>query len=566
MGEEMQHNCITCKSGLEFTTGNDLGNCLEPKKIPPNLSQVAQFAPILKDLENSTHIKEISIKDGYSLYYYKTTTNITRNDIPYVMLGECEKELRPRFGMADTESIYIGMLLQDNKTSGFEFEVYRNKDNKLEKLDISVCKNDIEKNYPINKDHNQFSLIYSLLNGDVSALLKKKEFNNLYDSKANLYKDPCLEFEVGDIDTEMDERKEMYSEEIQFCPSDCNYTTHSASIKMVKCQCKPSQYETPVRYHETFGKNPRHGFSIFPCNNLFKRYPGKGFLHWFIFIIIIGSAASFVYALVFFNKFNSALPSPSRKSPSEDPQNENSIVTACKNFGKPSQILNLKDNSAEKGERGEKEIIIESIKTMDNNYEPVKRESSGKIIRVSNKLNYSNILQDIQHQIKEKVLFGSIFTNKNLYYLVPMRIILHLMILSFMIYLNCFFYKENPNKTPFRGGHAFASSLISFIFYKVGFFLITKFCHEKGKLRLALIIETSICEILNFIFWYYVFLFGVIYTEYEGYIILLTILTIIFFLFVQLLFATGLAILRGFGAKTNSQLICKICNILDLIV
>lgn len=546
-GSEEEHHCQICQLQLEYTTGNEMGNCLNASEVESNLEEVQQFLPIKKPLADENDIKILPISNNHTLYYYTTSTNVNEKKVPYVNINDCKDELIKKNGLSEDEELFIGLLVEDGKTSGTQFNVYDKKGNLL---DVTQCQSKIEKIYPINKDLNKGSLVNSFFT-DYSL---KEKIKDLYDVDSDIYTDPCYDMKVNGESLFLSERQEMYLKELQLCPKNCDYSSVDKILKTVSCACTPSTTEEPISLKDfEFSIVNRRFFGLFPCHPLFSAFPEKrSYLHWMPLSFVGFNLVSFVLFIKNFPAIaQKVLPGPENK----------------------------------KRKRMEKSIELGNIEDQSRRYS---RNSSARLTKVSkdNKKSSSNLTEDnctdnsyseikdegfcdfFKETMGNKTLILSICCNNNPYYVVYMRIMLNIAAVSLLIFFNSLLYQgpaDPSGEKPFNIVFALCSCLLSFAFYKVGYVVFSNYCKTKVKVLVKGIVELVLVLGFCFCTWYYLYLFGVVFHTSQVPVLLLSAISFGFFILIQLFSSLIIAGIKAKAKSSSQQTLLKLSNILDLI-
>ena len=171
----------------------------------------------------------------------------------------------------------------------------------------------------------------------------------------------------------------------------------------------------------------------------------------------------------------------------------------------------------------------------------------------------SNFSSDFFELIKRKLFLLSVFTNAETNFLFPMRMMLHLTTVAVILFVNAFFYK----KDSFMILNALYAFLIGFVLYKIGYETLSYFCKYFKKIRIISFIEFSVSTILCFVIWYYVYVFGVVFEQYQGKMLLLLLISILFFVAFQVCFALLTAFIKSFGYEPYSKCVMAFAAVLD---
>ena len=164
---------------------------------------------------------------------------------------------------------------------------------------------------------------------------------------------------------------------------------------------------------------------------------------------------------------------------------------------------------------------------------------------------------------KLKLLMLSMFTNDSSYYVIHMRIIWNLTIFGLIIFINALLYEDTNRTFPVEIG--IYCALINFVIYKIGFVLMTQVCTCRKFLRLSGIVEFIFGLAFLCVSWYYLYIFGVIHSNEQGKVLLLTLLSFGSFIFVQTIFAAIISVIASLCVREYSHTVENLCKVLYLI-
>ena len=150
-------------------------------------------------------------------------------NLSVINLGQCEKTLRDTYLI--NASIPLIVLKLENKTTNIaskdiKYEVYNSYTK--EKLDLSVCNNNINILYPISLDDNKKYLYENL--GQLGY--------DIFDIQDSFYQDICAKY-TNDNGTDMllyDRKNDIYDFDFS-CPSNCRYNSYSNQTSFLSCEC-----------------------------------------------------------------------------------------------------------------------------------------------------------------------------------------------------------------------------------------------------------------------------------------------------------------------------------------
>ena len=115
IGNDEINKCINCINGLEYTTGNKLGNCKNLNEINIDIDEIKQFIPIINKSDD-IEIKSLLLNNNYKFEYYIPIINgeldssmiFSQNLIPHIELTE---ECKNKLELNKQNIIYIGQII-----------------------------------------------------------------------------------------------------------------------------------------------------------------------------------------------------------------------------------------------------------------------------------------------------------------------------------------------------------------------------------------------------------------------------------------------------------------------
>ena len=310
-GIEFQHKCGACTEGLEYTSGDTKGNCLDLSLVRNSLSEISQFLPLDKRFDVNYDVKIIPIgkkthsiitrstnsNGAYSTFNYYTTVTIfdditrgTYRNISHIHLGDCERLLKISHHISSSDHLFIAQMLLYNDVKQLSFNVYDSKGNML---NISNCyRNDISITYPMqkqttsdNSSDNATSLLDKLLSLSGSA-----EYD-IYNPKSDFYNNICDDLTIDGNTVTLQQRQEMYNHNLTLCPLKCTFVSFDIRLKTVNCRCEMEHVLNGEIVEDggnvVFNINDIKDDSVylFKCAYLIKQFSrsvSKTFLHWLI--------------------------------------------------------------------------------------------------------------------------------------------------------------------------------------------------------------------------------------------------------------------------------------------
>ena len=298
------------------------------------------------DKENLNTVKE-DVIETKKINITLTTTKNQMNQINnynhinniIISLGHCEILLKKFYNISLNETLYIkiiNVIQEGMKIPKIEYDVYYNLSNKkLQKLDLSICKNSrISIVIPMNISEN-----FDIIN-----------------SSSNYYKDICDISEDNNnrkLDIILkDRRKEFIEENKTVCQDYCEFSEYDYIKKIVKCSCEIRKSSSSFAYMNIDkSKLLRHysdvnnifNFGLLRCyKNLFKIkriFLNIGFI--IIGLIIISHIInSFIFYLKDINIINEKI----RKISSEIKYKNNTIFKLNADLNKEENKMNNINN------------------------------------------------------------------------------------------------------------------------------------------------------------------------------------------------------------------------------
>ena len=144
-------------------------------------------------------------------------------------LAYCKETLRDIYHLDENISLII--LKHEKMTSiisekSIQYEIYNSLTK--ERLDISVCKNQINILYPLSLDKNEINL-YENLN---------KSGYDIFDINSKFYNDICTPYKTENgTDILLSDRINDIYDDTYECPSNCKYSSFSNNLSYLNCEC-----------------------------------------------------------------------------------------------------------------------------------------------------------------------------------------------------------------------------------------------------------------------------------------------------------------------------------------
>ena len=578
-GKEENQNCLDCKNGLEYTTGNELGNCLDLNKITPNLSELKQFLPLIGNDE----FKSLSINDSsYNFNYYSLSINdlniLNKNKVSHLTINnECQNKLHEKY--ISSNKFYVAQINKNN--TNINFLVFDQDGNEIDLL--TNCLNEkINFYFPISISNSSENLINSILSSNINEI----EFNSydIYNENSNFYNDECFDLKINKKRYFLEQRIEMYNKQIYFCPDFCELINYSKNSNMINCECTINNKSDNIKIFEInrnlkFNKNHiiYNGFMLFQCKILLKNFPDKkSFLHYFIIIgILIYIICIFLFYFSSISQIrkiiSSSLTNPPKinkkiKKEKKVAFKEDTIKIKFKKKHKKKKIKNNSKNSS----------IREMITIQEKNFFDSKMKEKMESNNYSNyiKLNFLSFKSVKKKDkrtsyeyfigiIKEKIFLISIFTNNNFWFPKVFHLIVNYLIFILVLTLNSFFWKKKDIFLNYKSylisaffGFLFLSILhyfLSFYSYNIKYDNNEKINDALKTLKIRNLFIFLFCFIISALLWFYLYLFGVINNEYQKDILMLTIISIFIIIIFQFIIAFLSTLFRTIGIKSKKK-------------
>ena len=191
---------------------------------------------IIKTFENITFHLTNSLNEKQRLYKGKNKYN----NLSIIDLGDCEGKLKKINGIPNNMSLIIlkfDTTYENSAVKNVQYEIY-NPINLQKIIDLSVCDNDkIDIYFPTNLD-NQTLTIYKDL---------KNKGYDIFNPNDTFYNDICTKYtSVNRTDLTLNDRKNIFYSEHNFCQENCQYNEINLDINHAKCEC--SLQTTEINY------------------------------------------------------------------------------------------------------------------------------------------------------------------------------------------------------------------------------------------------------------------------------------------------------------------------------
>ena len=182
---------------------------------------------IIKTDENITFHLSNSLNEKEKLYQGKKKDD----SLSIIDLGDCENKLKKINDIPDNKSLILlkfETYYENSEIKNVQYEMY-NPITKQKITDLSVCDNDKINIYvPINLD-NQTLTIYK----DI-----KNQGYDIFNPNDTFYNDICTKYtSVNNTDLTLNDRKNIFYNEQNFCQENCQYNEINLDIIHAKCEC-----------------------------------------------------------------------------------------------------------------------------------------------------------------------------------------------------------------------------------------------------------------------------------------------------------------------------------------
>ena len=391
--------------------------------------------------------------------------------------------------------------------------------------------------------------------------------------KSQYYNDPCTFLEIEHKEYTQKERQLMFAYDITHCDSNCNYKEHSSNSKFVSCECsgesekqkqKVIEEEKVLDISEYFDSSTFNidASYLFKCSQVVSSFPNLlSWLHW---SAIIEAIAWIVFMIIFwikirnFNKFLVAfVKSPAAPPKSKSKESKNKLI----------ELQNVSRNSISVRRSTNVNSFSQSRALLKEEVNLLSLENGLNLDHRSDCLFYIDI-------IKEKILFVSIYYYGNILYPFSMKIMNHLFALISMIFFNAFYFTDSSNtnkKLSNQIGTCFLSYIITYVIFIITesimmnpLILLDMTKHKDlfsfnkvNSISRKIIIESCVILLIYFasycIFWYFLFIFGVVQYKEQGTILIMTVISLIIFIFFQALIALACTLFRKFGREKKNK-------------
>ena len=319
--------------------------------------------------------------------------NNTNNNMTVIDLGDCETLLKKENNIPEDGVLYIKKIdvyEKGMKTPKVEYDVYyKLSDNKIKKLDLSICKNTKVSIY-------------------LPVIIPENENIDKLNGSSGYYNDICY-LTTSDEGTDIslkDRKNEFIEQNRTICQEDCDFSEYDKIIQKAKCDCKvnesPSSFELMIinktkLYNNFIDIKNIANIKILKCGSVL--FSKNGIISNIAFFIIVPVVLFHIISIIIFyykqkkiikNKIKDISFGISHWDLIKTENNNNIITQRIKKNNKKKSNKKLKNKKEDKKENKIRENAKEkSIKIKYNN-PPSK---NGKEIKIKFNNNYVNNLQ-----------------------------------------------------------------------------------------------------------------------------------------------------------------------------
>ena len=240
-------NILKCESMCEY---EDIKN--DKCKLVNSSSEALQNAHnSFKDIiDNKYKNEDIIIKSDENITFQLTNTLNEKEklyigkkeyyNLSIIDLGDCEDKLKKINGIPNSMSLIIlkfETIYENSTIKNVQYEIY-NPINLQKITDLSVCDNDkIDIYVPTNLDNQTLSIYKDL----------KNKGYDIFNPNDIFYNDVCTKYtSVNNTDLTLNDRKNIFYTEQNFCQENCQYNSINLDIIYAKCEC--SLPNTEINY------------------------------------------------------------------------------------------------------------------------------------------------------------------------------------------------------------------------------------------------------------------------------------------------------------------------------
>ena len=272
-------------------------------------------------------------------------------NLSMIDLNDCEEILKKENNIDKNVSLIIFKLEKVGAVASqknIQYEVYNpiTKD----KLDLSVCDNNIDIYIPVTLDEETLDLQQNLLSYGY----------DIFDINNSFYQDICAQYtSVNGTDVLLSDRKKHFFNDTQTaCQKDCKYSEYSAETKFLKCECsindeeiepeKTDKFNGIILVSSFYDVLKFSNFLVLKCYKLVFSYKGQ-FHNWgsilLIGYFIIYTIFNFMYFFkgYFYVKLFSAKMIFNNNILNENENNNNNKKNGAKRGVKRSKSMILKN-------------------------------------------------------------------------------------------------------------------------------------------------------------------------------------------------------------------------------
>ena len=198
-------------------------------------------------ISNKYNNEEIIIKSDQNITFHLSNTLNEREqlykgkkkyyNLSIIDLGDCEGKLKKLNNIPDSKSLILlkfESYYEDSAIKNVQYEIY-NPITKKKITDLSICNNDkIDIYVPTNLDNQTLTLYEDL----------KNKGYDIFNPNDTFYNDVCTKYtSVNKTDLTLNDRKNIFYTEQNFCQENCQYNGINLDIMHAKCECSLANTE-----------------------------------------------------------------------------------------------------------------------------------------------------------------------------------------------------------------------------------------------------------------------------------------------------------------------------------
>ena len=527
-GNRENNNCSRCIDNYILITGNEKQNCENLEEINNNDITLNNLLPLYNDNFESFYSFKIVLIRNESFYFYYSPSLINYNEYliyPFIILGiQCQRNLKSKYNY---EKLIFAENVNQSNLTNFTFHLFLN--NNEINLTEECNNHSFIKQFPINKtkiDKNLLSQI--LLSKDLNNLILIINNLDIFNSSSEFYLNPCLSFIINNKEIELNERQNMFLNELNLCPENCTLESFDLLLRIIKCKCYFNDSYYHINNNKIIEKNifskkefEIYGLSIFSCYQIFYSFPKfeNIFFHYILLIIEIIIILLFSYFWFFeMKKIKKYLYSNFFSK--ANPPKEISFNLGNDSF---DNIIELKTFSRSENQNNDSLISSNNSNfTFQMNNSSIKNETIIDFKKESIEIFYKKLFIIS--------LFNS-YSKNSIVFPFSLKISENLFLLSFISFSSSFSIDKDSKYSinTFRNYSVIIITIIlSCLLQQIIFYLMKQEkIYKVGKNKKNIIIKfvknlqikTSIFYIIfiffGLIFWYFTYIFCVIHKDYQ---------------------------------------------------